>query len=172
MALHLVFVNDNDGLRTPPQFVDGVLVQNQYPLDHLVLGELKPGEDPAEKLEYFRKQIPTLGTYLGLYDYVPERDDRFRNCLRHDSVKVAVDMELACAQRLKELKAEHDAKQAEIIPLALTAFLAADEDARKKLADHRQAVADVLAKCQADVEGIKDPEQLAAYNPEWPVKPE
>lgn len=95
-------------------------------------------------------------------------DRRFRNCWRHDGKIVAVDLPLARAQVLAEVRHERDAR-----------LVASDKDKariddigtpgeRQALAAKRQALRDLPATVAADLERIDTVESLAAYRVSWP----
>ena len=92
---------------------------------------------------------------------------RFRDCWRNDGTgKIHVDMPLARAQRMAEIRAERDKR------LAVT-----DADKNKlddigtaqqktALATKRQALRDIPQN--SDLEAVTTPEALEAFEPAWP----
>jgi len=94
---------------------------------------------------------------------------RFRNCWRGDRGKVNVDMPLAREQRMGEIRLERntlldesDKEKARLDDVGTTSQKTA-------IGTYRQALRDLPASI--DLEAIRNPEALGAFDPVWPVAP-
>ena len=95
---------------------------------------------------------------------------RFRHCWRHDGV-VVINMPLAREQRMGEVRKERDAllKESDHDKHRLDDIGTLQQ--KTALGVYRQALRDLPALAEVAMAVIADPAQLAAYNPQWPVKP-
>lgn len=144
----------------------------EYPPDHLRLIALRKGEDELEAVQRYMSNDPTLNNYVGLREPLPRESRRFRNCWRAGEKEVAVDLPLARDQVLAEARAIRN-----------TLLDASDKDKfrlddigtteqKTALASYRQKLRDLPAAVTADLADLKSVEDLAAYQPAWPVKPD
>lgn len=113
------------------------------------------------------RKNPHLKGAKELPDATLPTDRRFRNCWRcPDSEKVEVDMPLARAQRMAEIRAERDAK----LHASDGPILREQEQGTKATVDalkaKRQALRDIPTTF--DLEPITMPSALADFEPEWP----
>lgn len=96
---------------------------------------------------------------------------RFRWCWRYRNGQVVVDMALARQQRLKELREERDGR----FPEADKAWMRAVGQKRPADADqweqYRQALRDLPATAQTDLDRLLTPSALETYQPDWPETP-
>lgn len=118
--------------------------------------------------------VPSLADCVRLPDVdaseLPSR--RFRSCWRPNVRRsVAVDVPLARAQLLAEVRAERNVR-----------LLASDADKQRlddlgtpqqkqQLAAYRQALRDLPTSVQQDLEALTDSTALERYAPTWPAKP-
>lgn len=124
--MHLVFVNDN-GLATQPG-TNG----KPYPLDHLRVVALQPGQDEQTMVTWYKASIPSLGTYLGLRDLPADRF--FRDAWRHVNGAVVIDMPTARTIRQRQLLARRDLLLKTATAAQQTALLALDQSLPGQLA--------------------------------------
>lgn len=97
---------------------------------------------------------------------------RFRNCWRRTgAVPPAVDMPLARAQRMNEVRAERSPKLEKADRDRRVAIDQGDLVLEAKLKDYAQKLRDLPATEQPNVDASTTPEQLDAWRPTWPVDP-
>jgi hypothetical protein len=104
---------------------------------------------------------------------LPDRDAaelptrRFRNCWRVNGQTVEVDMPLARAQRMAEIRAERNRRLEASDGLMARAYEIGAQAEIEALKAKRQTLRDIPAVI--DVGTISTPEELTAFQPEWPV---
>lgn len=127
-----------------------------------------------ERIAATHRDKPGLLGAERLADCTPEdlpRSRRFRNCWRSDGTgSVHVDMPLARGQRMNEIRAERGGRFAALDAEWMKATgqnNAARADAVETV---RQQLRDIPNGLIADgtLEGIATPEELEAFDPEWP----
>lgn len=96
---------------------------------------------------------------------------RFRNCWRADGDgRPAVEMALARAQRLEEIRAERDKRLAVSDGPMARANETGTPPEIQALKQYRQALRDVPSQLTANniLEGLTTPEELEGFEPVWP----
>lgn len=114
----------------------------------------------------------TLHAATGLLDPWDDSRRRFRNCWRQpDLAPPAVDMPLARTQRMTEVRAARARQLAQSDLEFLRAQETGDVVMQTKLKTYRQQLHDLPATAQPRVDALTTPEQLAAWEPTWPIDP-
>jgi hypothetical protein len=123
-----------------------------------------------------RQAVPELHAARRLADRepgaLPER--RWRACWRHDGQGgVRVELPLARAQRLRELRAERDRRLAASDGAMLREQESGTPAGVEALRAYRQALRDLPAVLEQSgaLERLEDAAALAAFTPEWPADP-
>ena len=127
----------------------------------------------AEALEAIQaKGVPTNAMNVHICDeFVIPASRRFRNCWRQvgGATPPSVSISLARAQRMSEIRSERDkrlilsdAQMARAQDIGAPAEIAALKTYRQSLRDLPQTI---------NLNSIQDVDNLAAYEPNWPVEP-
>lgn len=100
-------------------------------------------------------------------------DRRFRNCWKYDGAaqKTVVDLPSARAQVLSEIRVKRDSLLADSDKLLLRAQDQGNAAAVAKLQPYRQALRDLPATVQPQLDAINDPAVLGTFTPTYPVVP-
>ena len=139
----------------------------EHPDKTIVIVHLPPGQSfDAERVR--RESFP-LAIVIGIIDGETLPPWRFRNCWRRDGKTLCVDMPLARAQRIAEIRVERNTRLAELDGPWMRAMgqrLLAEADTieakRQALRDMPTTIAPALAAClTADA--------LASFMPNWPA---
>lgn len=97
---------------------------------------------------------------------------RFRNCWRQVGAAPAqVDLPLARAQRLNEIRLDRVSKLAQADAAIEQASDQGDVPLSGRLRAYRQALRDVPQVAQPILDALTTPEALEAWMPSWPVEP-
>lgn len=120
-----------------------------------------------------QKDVPPTATNVCITDRaaVPA-DRRFRNTWRQTGAAApAVDMPLARAQRMNEVRAERVPKLESVDWRIARAVDKGDLLAEASLRAYRQKLRDVPQTEQPNVDACTTPEALIAWQPTWPTDP-
>jgi len=144
-----------------PEFIENYLSAN-------------PGRTEADALTYLQgKDVPPDALNARIEDAVNLPPSRaFRNCWRNTvgaggAERVDVDMPLARAQKMAEIRTERNKRLAETDGLILRAKETGQAAQENQLALARQALRDLPATVGLDT--LATPEALNAFQPNWPV---
>ena len=98
---------------------------------------------------------------------------RWRNCWRRIGIGTpAVDMPMARAQRMNEVREKRAPKFTKSnYDLLYVLVDSPNTPMQNKLKDYRQKLRDLPTTEQPNVDALATPEQLAAWEPTWPVDP-
>jgi len=94
---------------------------------------------------------------------------KFRNQWRWDGSKIEPDLPLCREQVMAEVRAERNAKLSDTDGEAVRNQERGQPD--QALKDYRQALRDLPATVQAQVDALNTAVSLEAYTPTWPTKP-
>lgn len=96
---------------------------------------------------------------------------RFRGCWRWDGSKIEVDLPMARAQVMAEVRAERNARLDAADRERNRLEDVGDQSQRQAHAAYRQSLRDLPAAAQADVDALGTAEDLEAYTVSWPAEP-
>lgn len=133
----------------------------------------RKGETVQDQLDRFAARLVSDGVALGWTrladadaDSLPQ-SRRFRNAWRHDGEKPVVNLPLARAQVLSEIRAERNAKldasDKELARLTDVGSAKELEDIKAK----RQALRDLPAVVAAELSALTTVAELEQYRPQW-----
>ena len=126
--------------------------------------------DPGHHRDKRGAPIPPLGatmTAVGDVD-APPPTRRFRACWRWRDGAVVVDLPLARAQRLAEIRRERDRRFAALDGEWTKATATGDGAGAARIDATRQRLRDVPQAATVALETCATPETVAAYEPAWP----
>ena len=140
----------------------------------------RSGESDADWIERVaevtKTKIGSAGDVLENVRRLPNRSKdelpskRFRNCWRGGTAgEVVVDMALACAQRMMEIRAERDRRLAEADKEWLRILDTGPVEQQNAFRLYRQALRDIPQGINLDA--LTDPASLEAFEPNWPDQP-
>lgn len=133
-------------------------------------------ERDARRLALARGLLPDDAAALTVMEatglLAPDASRRWRNCWRRAGAGApAVDMPLARAQRMSEVRRERTARLAASDSAIMTAHEQNDRARTTALTAYRQTLRDLPATTRPTVEACTTPAQLEAWQPTWPVDP-
>ena len=116
-------------------------------------------DDPETRGTEYLGEVNLDATWFGFLD-----------CVRVDpGNKLYVDMSLARAQRLNELRLERDEKLVALDGPWMRETGQGKTIEASKIEATRQALRDFPAKVEQELATIKTPEELEAFEPVWPI---
>lgn len=124
--------------------------------------------NPLELLQRTHRESFLDATILSFRDPSDLPSYRFRDCWRLSGDAIKVDMPLARAQRIAEIRRERNARFAALDAEWMRAM------GQKRLAEadaieaKRQALRDIPATCLTALVACTTPDALETYQPEWP----
>lgn len=118
-----------------------------------------------------RSEMPNIRSCVRLDD-CPTKELphlQYKKCWRNDGTgRIKVDMPLARAQRMAEIKTESKARRLSLFELAEDADLDGDTTLHRNIRGRMKQTKDVLDTAQGELDALTTPEELEAYQPEWP----
>ena len=131
-----------------------------------------PGESMADWLSRVAAASVPPGLTARVIDVSELPSRRFRNAWRQVANAVGVDLPLARAQLLKELRARRNAILAQSDGQKIKLDEIGTDEERQAYRTYRQALRDLPATVQAQVDAITTAQELESYEPQLPQEPQ
>jgi len=159
----IVYTRSDGGLAIvipSPAYIAGWLAANADKTELDAIAHVQGKDVPPDALNVWVEEAANL-----------PQSRAFRNCWREHETggvkNIVVDMPLARAQKMAEIRAERNKRLAETDGLILRAKETGQAAQESRLALARQALRDLPATVGLDT--LATPEALEAFQPNWPV---